>query len=207
MNKTSLFVVASAGVAALAGAAAWNFLQPGTDRFAACSTSSVAGATIGGPFTLVDETGVTVTEADVLTKPSLVYFGYTFCPDVCPTDSARNAEAIDLLAERGVDAQGVFITIDPERDDVDRVREFTDFFHPDMIGLTGSTDQVSVASKAFKTYYRKQQTGDEYYLMDHSTYTYLVLPNEGFMQFFGREDAPQVIADTVACYLEAGGQS
>jgi protein SCO1/2 len=207
MNKTSLFVVASAGVAALAGAVAWKFLQPSTDRFAACSTSSVAGATIGGPFTLVDETGTTVTEAEVLTKPSLVYFGYTFCPDVCPTDSARNAEAIDLLTERGVDAQGVFITIDPERDDVDRVKEFTDFFHPGMIGLTGSQEQVSVASKAYKTFYRKQYTGDEYYLMDHSTFTYLVLPKEGFVQFFRREDTPQSIADTVACFVDAARQS
>lgn len=207
MNKTSLFAVASVGVAALAGVAAWNFLQPGTDRFAACSTSSVAGATIGGPFTLVDETGATVTEADVLTKPSLVYFGYTFCPDVCPTDSARNAEAIDLLAERGVDARGVFISIDPERDDVARVREFTDFFHPGMIGLTGSLEQVSVASKAYKTFYKKQDTGDEYYLMDHSTFTYLVLPKEGFVQFFRREDTPQGIADIVACFVDAAGQS
>jgi protein SCO1/2 len=207
MNKISLFMVASAGVAALAGAAAWKFLQPSTDRFTACSTSSVAGATIGGPFTLVDETGATVTEAEVLTKPSLVYFGYTFCPDVCPTDSARNAEAIDLLTERGVDAQGVFITIDPERDDVDRVKEFTDFFHPGMIGLTGSQEQVSVASKAYKTFYKKQDTGDEYYLMDHSTFTYLVLPKEGFVQFFRREDTPQGIADTVACFVDAAGQS
>ncbi len=207
MNKISLFVVASAGVAALAGAAAWKFLQPSTDRFAACSTSSVAGATIGGPFTLVDETGATVTEAEVLTKPSLVYFGYTFCPDVCPTDSARNAEAIDLLTERGVDAQGVFISIDPERDDVERVREFTDYFHPGMIGLTGSVEQVSLASKAYKTFYKKQDTGDENYLMDHSTFTYLVLPKEGFVQFFRREDTPQGIADTVACFVDAAGQS
>jgi protein SCO1/2 len=126
---------------------------------------------------------------------------------VCPTDSARNAEAIDLLTERGVDAQGVFISIDPERDDVERVREFTDYFHPGMIGLTGSVEQVSLASKAYKTFYKKQDTGDEYYLMDHSTFTYLVLPKEGFVQFFRREDTPQGIADTVACFVDAAGQS
>lgn len=207
MTKTSLLITGSVVVAAVAGASAWWLLQPGSDRFAACSTSVVAGATIGGPFTLVDETGATVTETEVLTKPSLVYFGYTFCPDVCPTDSARNADAIDLLAERGYDAQAVFISIDPERDDVDRVREFTDFFHPGMIGLTGSAEQVAVASRAYKTFYKKQDTGDEYYLLDHSTFTYLVLPKEGFVQFFRREDTSQGMADTVACFMDAVGQS
>jgi protein SCO1/2 len=207
MNLKYGVVAVAATVAALGGAAAWQFFQIGTDRFAACNASSVTGATIGGPFTLIDETGATVTQADILTKPSLVYFGYTFCPDVCPTDSARNADAIDLLAERGIVAQGVFITIDPERDDVDRVKEFTDFFHPRMIGLTGSVEQVSAASKAYKTYYRKQQTGDEYYLMDHSTFTYLVLPEEGFVQFFKRDSAPEDIANAVACYVDAADQT
>jgi protein SCO1 len=71
-----------------------------------------------------------VTEADVITKPSLVYFGYTFCPDVCPFDMARNADAVDLLAERGYDVQPVFISVDPERDTPERLAEFTDFMHP-----------------------------------------------------------------------------
>lgn len=203
MSKTSLFIVAGALAAAAAGGAVWWLSRPATDAFGACSTSSVAGATIGGDFTLVDETGTTVTATDVFTKPTLLYFGYTFCPDVCPTDSARNAEALDLLQERGYDAQAVFVSIDPERDTVERVREFTDFFHDDMIGLTGSPEQVAVASKAYKTFYAKQDTGDEYYLMDHSTFTYLVLPEEGFVQFFRRENTPQVIADTTACFIDA----
>ncbi|MFN3847320.1 MAG: SCO family protein [Paracoccaceae bacterium] len=205
MNKTTLLISATAVVAATAGAGGWWVLQPRTDPFAQCSTSSVAGASIGGPFTLVDETGATVTDADVLTKPTLLYFGYTFCPDVCPTDSARNAEAVELLAERGYDTQAVFITIDPERDDVDRMREFTDYFHPGMIGLTGNAEQVAAASRAYKTFYKKQETGDEYYLIDHSTFTYLVLPELGFVQFFRREDTPQGMADTVACYIKAAG--
>lgn len=205
MNKTTLLISAAVIVAA-AGAGAWWALQPGADRFAECGASSVVGATIGGPFTLVSETGATVSDADVLTKPSLIYFGYTFCPDVCPVDNARNAEALDLLIGRGYDVQGVFISIDPERDTVARVREFTDYFHPRMIGLTGSPEQVAGVSKAYRTYYKKQDTGDEYYLMDHSTFTYLVLPGHGFVQFFRREDAPEAMADAVACFADAAGK-
>ncbi|NCO20738.1 MAG: SCO family protein [Rhodobacterales bacterium] len=203
MSKMPFFIIAGLTVALAAGGTAWWLARPTDARFAHCSASSVAGATIGGPFSLVDETGATVTDVEVLTKPSLVYFGYTFCPDVCPTDSARNAEALDLLQQRGYDAQAVFITIDPARDTVERVREFTDYFHDDMIGLTGSADQVAVASRAYKTYSAKQETGDEYYLMDHSTFTYLVLPDAGFVQFFRRENTPQEIADTMACFIDA----
>ena len=148
MSKTPVLITVGLLAAVAAGGSAWWLTRPADARFAECSTSSVAGATIGGPFTLASETGATVTSEDILTKPSLVYFGYTFCPDVCPTDSARNAAALDLLQERGYDAQAVFISIDPERDTVDRVREFTDYFHDDMVGLTGSAEQVTAASYA-----------------------------------------------------------
>ncbi len=207
MNSKLLTVSASVIVVAAAGAMVWTAVQPPSDIFAGCSTSSVAGAAIGGPFTLVDETGATVTDAQVLSKPTLIYFGYTFCPDVCPTDSARNGETLDLLTDTGYDAGVVFITIDPDRDTVDRVREFTDYFHDDMIGLTGSPEQVAVASRAYKTFYQKQDTGDDYYLMDHSTFTYLVLPGLGFVQFFKRDDTPEDMAKTVACYIDASANA
>ena len=204
MSKTPIIIIAGLLAAAVAGGAAWWLLRPGEDRFAGCGASSVAGSGIGGPFTLVDETGATVTEKDVLTKPSLVYFGYTFCPDVCPTDSARNAAALDLLQERGLDVQAVFVSIDPERDTVDRVAEFTDYFHADMIGLTGSAEQVAAASRAYKTYYARQPADDEYYLVDHSTFTYLTLPGEGVVAFFRRQDTPEEIAESMACFIDAG---
>ncbi len=98
--------------------------------------------------------GETVTDADVLTGPSLIYFGYTFCPDVCPLDTARNAEAIDILEERGQMVTPVFISIDPERDTPEVVGDFAVNLHERMIGLTGSPEQVAAASKAYKTYYK-----------------------------------------------------
>ncbi len=193
-------------VAALA-VAGWTWLaRTGgeTDRFAACRTTGIAegSAAIGGPFTLVDENGKTVTDKDVFTKPSLVYFGYTFCPDVCPVDNARNAEALDILLGRGYDAQAVFISIDPERDTPQVVKEFTDYLHPKMIGLTGTPQQVKAASQAFRTYYRKRDSGDGDYLVDHSTFTYLVLPDTGFVEFFKRDTSAREMADRTACFID-----
>jgi len=193
--------LAAAAVAALLGWTAYSiFAARPADVFAECRGGTVGGDEIGGPFTLVDENGATVTDKDVFTKPSLVYFGYTFCPDVCPLDNARNAEAVDILQERGLEVTPVFISIDPERDTPEVVREFTDNLHPTMIGLTGSVEQVKAASQAYRTYFKKQETGDEYYLVDHSTFTYLVLPGIGFVDFFRRETTPAEMADRVACF-------
>lgn len=174
------------------------------DQFAQCRSSTVAGGAgaIGGPFELVREDGVTVTDAEVITDPTLLYFGYTFCPDVCPLDTTRNAEAVELLEERGIMSNPAMITIDPERDTPEVLMEYTDYIHPRMVGLTGSAEQVKAASLAYKTYYKKQPAEDEFYLVDHSTFTYLVLPEVGFVEFFRRETTPEQIADTVACYVK-----
>lgn len=169
------------------------------------------GADIGGPFELVNAAGETVTDADVITKPTLLYFGYTFCPDVCPMDTTRNAEATALLAEQGYDVQPVFISIDPDRDGPREVGEFAEnlnaAFETDrMIGLTGSAEQVAAASKAYRTYYKshKGEGGEEeFYLVDHSTFTYLVLPETGFVDFFKREITPEQMAERTACFIDA----
>lgn len=196
--------IAAGAVAALLGWTGYTiYAARGADQFASCRQGVVSGGDIGGPFTLVDETGATVTDTQVITKPSLVYFGYTFCPDVCPLDNARNAEAVDLLATKGLDVTPVFITIDPTRDTPEVMREFTENMHPAMIGLTGTEAQIKAASEAYRTYFKKQESGDEYYLMDHSTFTYLVLPKVGFVDFFRRESTPAQMAETVNCYVKA----
>ncbi len=174
-----------------------------TPTLAECGATAVAENAIGGSFELVDETGKTVTDADIITEPTLIYFGYTFCPDVCPLDVQRNAITMDILAERGIDAKSVFITIDPARDTPEVVGEFTDNFHPDMIGLTGSDAQIAAASKAYRTFYARQDDDPEYYLMQHSTFSYLTMPETGFVEFFRQEDSPEKVADTVACFAAA----
>ncbi len=187
--------------ALLAGTAWYVVANRTDDPFEQCRAGQVAGGAIGGPFELVDETGATVTDADILTKPSLIYFGYGFCPDVCPLDNARNAEAVDILEERGLEVQPVFITIDPGRDTPEFLAEYTENLHPRMIGLTGSQSQVDAAVRAYKAYGKKQESGDEYYLMDHSTFTYLMLPGTGFADFFRREVTSEDMANRVACFM------
>lgn len=199
-------ITAAALLLATLGATWWlTFGRGGGDAFADCRESAIAGgaASIGGPFTLLDGQGKQVTDAEVITKPSLIYFGYTFCPDVCPLDNARNAEAVDLLEALGHDVQPVFISIDPERDTPEVVSEYAGWMHDKMVGLTGSLEQVKAASQAYKTFYSKQETGDEFYLVDHSTFTYLVLPEVGFVEFFRRGDSAEDMAKRTACFIEA----
>jgi len=201
-----LTVAAAVALVGLVGGTAWYVLWPrDADRFAACREGAVAGGAgaIGGPFTLVDETGRTVTDADVITQPTLIYFGYTFCPDVCPVDAARNAEAVDLLEAQGIMVTPVFISIDPARDTPEALAEFTDQLHPRMIGLTGTDAQTTAASRAYKTYFRVNDPTEEYYLVDHSTFTYLVLPDDGFVDFFRQEVTADQMAERVACFTKA----
>ncbi|OJI92536.1 protein SCO1/2 [Planktotalea frisia] len=174
------------------------------DQFAQCRIGQVAGGTaqIGGPFTLLDKTGTEVTDKDVITKPSLVYFGYSFCPDVCPFDLSRNAIATDILQERNREITPIFISVDPKRDTPEVVGEFADNLHERMIGLTGTPAQVKAASQAYRTYYKAQPADDEFYLVDHSTFSYLVLPEHGFVEFFRREIQPEQMADTIQCFID-----
>ena len=167
-----------------------------------CSGSTIAGgkASIGGPFELVRHTGETVTDADVITGPTLVYFGFTYCPDVCPLDNARNVEAIDLLDQMGHDVKPVFITIDPARDTPEVLADYVEVMHSKMVGLTGTEDQIKAASKAYKTYYRKNAEGEDY-LMDHSTFSYL-MNADGLMEFFRRDISAEDMAQTVSCFIE-----
>ncbi|ARE40581.1 Cytochrome oxidase biogenesis protein Sco1/SenC/PrrC, putative copper metallochaperone [Rhodovulum sp. P5] len=175
------------------------------DRFAACRDGGLAGPIdeIGGPFTLVDETGATVTDADVIDGPTLLYFGYTFCPDVCPLDNTRNAQAIFLLDDRGYQVKPVFISVDAGRDTPELLAEFTEYMHPRMLGLTGTADQVKVASRAYRTFYQIQDPDEEYYLIDHSTFSYLAFPETGVVEVFKRDLTPEEMADRIACFVDS----
>ncbi|SES90736.1 SCO family protein [Oceanicella actignis] len=212
MSRRHAAIIAAAAVALGLGAGAWfAFGSRGDDPFAQCRTTRVAagGAAIGGPFELIDSHGRTVTDAQIIDRPTLIYFGYTYCPDVCPVDTVRNADALDILAERGVDAKLVFITIDPQRDDPETVGAFAANIHPRMIGLTGSPEQIDAARKAYRVYAARAGDDPEDYLMDHSTFTYLMAPGVGFLDVFRRDATPEQIADAVACFAErlpgAGG--
>lgn len=205
MNSRLVALMSVAGVVGVLGGI-WLATQSSKrdDQFAQCRSSTVAGGAgaLGGPFELVNAQGETVTDADIITEPSILYFGYTFCPDVCPLDVARNAVAVEVLEENGMSVTPVFISIDPKRDTPEVVGDFAANMHERMIGLTGSPEQVKAASTAYRTYYKAQEGDDEFYLVDHSTFSYLVLPEHGFVEFFRREIAPEQMAETVACFVE-----
>jgi protein SCO1/2 len=195
-----LIAIAAAGSIAVAIATGvyFTFLKPSND---CAPTGVIAGnAQIGGPFELVTHKGVAVTEKDVLTGLSLVYFGYTFCPDICPFDMARNVEAVDLLDEIGIDVTPVFITIDPARDTPQVLSDYADVMHPKMVGLTGTDAQIATAAKAYKTFYRKNGEGEDY-LMDHMRFTYLMSP-EGFLDFIRPDQTPEQVAKKAACFAK-----
>ncbi|MDE0968492.1 MAG: SCO family protein [Octadecabacter sp.] len=203
MSKIYAIAAGAVVVALLSGTFLATQFGDRDDIFANCRASQSAKGTIGGPFELVDENGVTVTDTDVITGPTLIYFGFTFCPDVCPLDSMRNAQAIDILDSQGIEVKPVFISIDPERDTVEVVRDFTDNFHDRMLGLTGSLEQVRSASQAYRTYYAKQDSEDEYYLVDHTTMSYLVFPEQGFQEFYRRDVSPEQMAESLSCFIDA----
>ncbi len=200
MNRIIAISAVAVAAAFLAGTA-WFSQRGAGDQFAQCRSSSVAGD-LGGPFELVNKDGQTVTDADVITEPTLIYFGFTYCPDVCPLDVDRNASAVDILTERGKSVTPVFISIDPARDTPEVVGDFASAMHPKMIGLTGSPDQVKAASAAYRTYYKAHEAVDNEYLVDHSTFSYLVLPQVGFVDYFRREITPEDMADKIGCFID-----
>ena len=193
--------VAAIALAALLGWQGYHALHnQSVDAFAACRSGTIAGGAIGGPFDLVDTTGAPVTDATLLAKPALIYFGYASCPDVCPLDNARNTEAAALLAKMGLDVTPVFITVDPARDTAAVLADYASNFDG-LVALTGTEAQSAAAAKAYKVYYQIPQKRDPGYMVDHTTMTYLMVPKLGFADIFQRDAISQDLADKTACFL------
>ena len=194
---------AAIALAALLGWQGYRTLQSqSADAFAECRSGAVAGGEIGGPFTLTDTKGNVVTDATLLAKPALIYFGYASCPDVCPLDNARNTEAVALLAAQGLDVTSVFITVDPTRDTQAVLADYAENFEG-LLALTGSQAQTDAAAKSYKVYFQMPEKRDPGYMVDHTTMTYLMLPKVGFVDFFQRNATAQDMADKTACFLKA----
>lgn len=200
MIKSYALTAGIAVVALVGGSAYFVWDAKSADRFGACVESSVAGGDIGGPFELTRHDGVRVTDKDVITGLTLIYFGYTYCPDVCPVDTARLAEVTEILDARGIEVTPVMITIDPARDTPEVMADYVDWLHPRMIGLTGTEEEIRVVAKeTYRAYFAKAGTGEDY-LMDHTAYTYLVAPEYGFLDFYRRDVSADALADHVACF-------
>ena len=141
---------------------------------------------VGGPFELIDHTGHTRTERDFRGRLMLVYFGFTYCPDICPTDLQAIGLAVDKLGRDGDAVQPLFVTVDPERDTPELLAEYVPMFHPRLIGLTGGAEAIRKAADAYKVYYAKVSAGQNAsdYTVDHTAFIYLMDRDGNYLGFF-----------------------
>lgn len=165
--------------------------------------SVVTRPAIGGPFSLVNQFGQPVTEKTFAGRHMLVYFGYTYCPDVCPTELQVMHQALDALGDRANGIDPVFITVDPERDTVALMKDYASHFHPRLQALTGTPDQVKAAARAYGVYFaRARDTGaTTEYLMDHSSLVFLIGPDGGYVTHFRTGTRPEEMARQIRRFL------
>jgi protein SCO1/2 len=156
---------------------------------------------IGGSFTLIDQNGKTRSDAEFRGKLMTVYFGYTFCPDICPTDLMAITQALEALGSKAENIQPIFITIDPERD-TKVLADYVKAFYPSFIGLTGSPDTIRQVANSYKAYYQKvedKRSGE--YLIDHSGVIYLMGRNGEYLGFVPPQTGPDRLVEILRKYL------
>lgn len=200
MNRAKnlrLFLVLAVALVLAAGLGWMRFAAP------QAASGNLAGASLGGPFTLTNQDGKIVRDTDFAGRWRLIYFGYGFCPDVCPTDLAligRGLQAFEAQdAARAQTVAPIFITIDPQRDTPATLKPFVAAFHPRLVGLTGTQAQISGVTKAYGVYAKRMETGDaENYLMDHSAMVYLFDPDGKPVAFLPHQG---LTADAVTALL------
>lgn len=159
---------------------------------------SVGKAAIGGPFNLINHDGKGVTERDFMGKWTVMYFGFTHCPDICPDELQKLAAAVDKIKKNaGIEVVPVFVSVDPERDTVEQVHEYVKEFHPNLIGLTGNPEEIKKVARAYRVYYMKTEEEGSDYLVDHSIVMYLMDPNMEFVKFYGKNNDVDALSDGI----------
>jgi protein SCO1/2 len=198
LRTARIAAFAALGLAVLISAA--GFLYWHRDGSSAAPTAGLTA--IGGPFTLTDQNGRAVSDQDFRGKLMLVYFGYTFCPDACPTALLQMGQALDRLGPAGEAVQPVFITIDPARDTQAQLHTYASNFHPRLVALTGTPQQIAQAAKAYRVYYAKAaDSGTTEYLMDHTSIIYLMSRDGRYLTHFTHQSTPDQMAAAIRKYL------
>jgi protein SCO1/2 len=190
-SRFALVAVVAAGLLVLAAGALLALAFRETPQGAA---GTALASAIGGPFRLIDQNGKPVSDADLKGKWQLLFFGYTHCPDACPTALNEIALALDRLGAKRDAVEVVFITVDPERDTPEVLKSYVASFDVPIIALTGAPEAVAQAAKAYRVYYAKHPRADGEYDMDHSAVIYLMNPEGSFTASFTPDSTAEAIA-------------
>jgi cytochrome oxidase Cu insertion factor (SCO1/SenC/PrrC family) len=195
-STTVLRIVRWLALGAVLGlGAAWGVKFWSDDR---AQSTLVSATAIGGPFELVDQNGRTRTQDDLLGRFALIYFGFTYCPDACPTALVAMAEALDRLGPAAARIQPVFVSVDPERDTVPVMAAYVAAVDERLMGLTGTPEQVARAARAYRVFYRKATpTGSAEYLVDHTSLIYLMDPQGKYVAHFSHETPVERIEEVL----------
>ena len=202
MRRIVFIALALALGAVVGGTAAWLANAPSEPP-----PGDTTAVEIGGPFTLTDQHGETVTDQTFAGRFMLIYFGYTFCPDFCPMSLQTMTQAIDGLSEDVAErVVPIFITVDPERDTVAQLAEYAPLFHPELVALTGSPEAIADVAGAYRVYYRRAEdsgtTAD--YLMDHSVFVYLIGPDGTYRAHFTHDVDPETMGAKIEEAVDRG---
>ncbi len=196
MDRTTrpLVIVAAFSVSLVVGLALMLWAMGGWRNVA-------APAAIGGPFQLTDQSGQTVTEKNMLGHPTLIFFGFTHCPDVCPTSLFEMSQVLKALGKDADRVNAYFISVDPERDTTEAMKDYLSSFDPHLTGLTGTPDQVAKVISAYRVYAKKVPLKDGDYTMDHTALIYLMDRDGKFVSPFNLKRTPEQAAADLKHYL------
>ena len=164
-------------------------------------TQEAGTSSVGGPFALTNQDGQRVTERDYAGRTHLVFFGFTHCPDVCPTTLQQIGDVLQALGPKGKDVRALFIAVDPERDTPEALKTYLASFDPRIVGLTGSADEVNAAVKAYRAYVRKVPTKDGDYTMEHTALVYVMNGQNRFLNALNLARPPEAAAAELAKML------
>ena len=182
---------------------AWTRLAKPENAVTAESNGLSAAVRIGGPFVLTNHFGEKVTNETYQGRFLFVYFGYGYCPDICPTELANMAATLDAMGDASAAVQPLFITVDPERDTSEFLSEYVAQFHPNFVGLTGTTAEIASVAKSYRVFYQKVESDEaSEYLMDHSGFVYLMGPEGAFLTMFRGGTNPESVAKTITAYIQ-----
>ena len=205
MSTRLLALGFAGGIAVVAGG--WLFSAPEQPQRSAAELMDAVmwnRESIGGPFVLTDHNGKRRTDTDFRGKLMLVYFGFTFCPDICPTDMLQMTLAIDKLGQAGEAVQPLFITVDPKRDTPEHLKGYISLFHPRFVGLTGDAMAIRAAANAYRVYHKKVEWDDTPgYTVDHSAFIYLMGRNGEYLGFFPPGTSAERLAENIRPRLAA----